>query len=194
MQATIGSERQQAKTCGRRLRGLVRVGGFVAALAVFAWTAAAQQFQPPRTRASGPGTRVGLFGFGVRTGAQFARSGELVVGAELDVGNLLVSRLRLRPSAEIGFDGQRSYLASLELLYRFAGDAESAIPYLGAGAGVGGHDDCGLDPECPALWVTLVLGCEVRFRSTFNWLIEYHALDWLRGHRAYLGLTTRRGS
>jgi hypothetical protein len=185
-------ERQQAKSPSAT-PGLVRVGGVAAALALFAWSAAAQQFQPPRAGAAGRGTQVGLFGFGVRTGAQFSRSGEFILGAELDVGNLLVSRLRLRPSGEIGFDGERSYLASFEVLYRFADDAASVIPYLGTGAGVGGHDDCGLDPGCPSLWVNLVLGFEVRFRSTFNWLVEYHAVDALRRHRAYVGLTTRRG-
>jgi hypothetical protein len=39
-----------------------------------------------------------------------------------------------------------------------------------------------------------VLGIEVRYRSTFNWLLEYHALNAFRRNRLYLGLTTRRGN
>jgi hypothetical protein len=56
-----------------------------------------------------------------------------------------------------------------------------------------GHDACGSDPQCPDLWIDVAFGFEVRFRSTFNWLLEYRALDVLRRHRVYLGLTTRRG-
>ena len=33
-----------------------------------------------------------------------------------------------------------------------------------------------------------------RKRSTFNWLLEYHAMDLFRRNRIYVGLTTRRGN
>src|SRR3989454_9211302 len=36
---------------------------------------------------------------------------------------------------------------------------------------------CGTDAACPALWVNAVVGFELRYRSTFNWLFEYHAMD-----------------
>jgi hypothetical protein len=154
----------------------------------------AQEFQPPRARAERGGTRLGLLGFGIRAGAGFAGSGELVAGIALDLGDLVTDRLRLRPSAEIGFDGERTYLASFEALWRLSGDAATVIPYVGAGASLAGHDDCGTDAGCPAVWGNVVFGLEVRFRSTFNWLLEYHGVDLLRRSRFYLGLTTRRGS
>src|SRR6266496_743058 len=46
---------------------------------------AAQQFQPPKNGAHG-GTRIGLFGFGVRSGVDFRRSGQFVLGARLGLG------------------------------------------------------------------------------------------------------------
>jgi hypothetical protein len=39
-----------------------------------------------------------------------------------------------------------------------------------------------------------VFGFEMHYRSTFNWLLEYHGMDALRRHRVYIGLTTRRGN
>jgi hypothetical protein len=106
-----------------------------------------------------------------------------------------VSRLRIRPSAEIGFlNGDDTYVGSLEAVYRLAGDNETVIPYLGAGFALAGHRDCSADASCPAVWLTTVLGIEVRYRSTFNWLIEYHALDAFQRNRFYLGLSTRRGN
>jgi len=39
-----------------------------------------------------------------------------------------------------------------------------------------------------------VFGFELHYRSTFNWLLEYHAMDALRHNRIYIGLTTRRGN
>lgn len=153
--------------------------------------AAAQQFQPPREGGE-DGTRLGLYGFGLRGGLDWS-DGQVVVGAALDVGSLLTERLRLRPSGEIGIDGENSYVASLEALYRFTSDAEPLVPYLGLGASVAGHDDCGADPQCPDGWLNVVFGFERRFRATFNWLVEYHAMDGFRRHRLYFGLTTRRG-
>jgi hypothetical protein len=162
-------------------------------LVAAACAAAGQEFQPPRSGAAGGGTRVGLFGFGVRTGVDFTTPRQLVLGATLDIGNLFIDRLRLRPSGEIGVDGADSYVVSFEGVYRFAPDDEPTIPYLGIGLSVAGHDGCGLDPDCPDLWANLVLGFERRFRATFNWLLEYHAMDAWRRHRLYLGLVTRRG-
>jgi hypothetical protein len=168
----------------------------VAAACCVAWpvAAAAQEFQPPRAGGSGaPGTRLGLYGFGLRGGGEVSGSTPLVVGATLDVGNLVVDRLRLRASGEIGVDGLNSYVASGEVLFRFTGDDELFVPYFGGGLSLAGHDDCGGDPACPAVWANVAFGVERRFRSTFNWVAEYHGMDLLRRHRLYLGLTTRRG-
>jgi hypothetical protein len=154
---------------------------------------AAQEFQPPHPRPAGKGTHLGLYGFGVRGGAELSGSAALIGGIALDLGNLLSDRVRLRPSAEVGLHSPRSYVASLEALFRFTGDGESVIPYLGGGLSLAGHDACGSDSQCPDVWIDVAFGFEVRFRSTFNWLLEYRALDVLRRHRVYLGLTTRRG-
>ncbi len=166
--------------------------GLVALLAT--QTAVAQEFQPPKNgRRSG--TRIGLFGFGVRGGVDFRRSGQLVMGTTLDIGDLFSNRVRLRPSAEIGvFNGANTYVGNFEALFRFTDDEEVATPYVGLGLGVAGRDGCGTDPQCPDLWLNTVLGFELRYRSTFNWLVEYHGMDRLRRHRLYIGLTTRRGN
>jgi hypothetical protein len=153
----------------------------------------AQEFQPPHPRPAGKGTDLGLYGFGVRGGGELVGSAALVGGIALDLGNLFSDRVRLRPSVEVGLQSPRSYVASFEALFRFTGDGESVIPYLGGGLSLAGHDGCGSDSQCPDLWIDVALGFEVRFRSTFNWLVEYRALDLLRRHRVYLGLTTRRG-
>jgi len=164
----------------------------VAVLAVH--QAAAQQFQPPKNAGHG-GTRIGLFGFGVRGGVDFRRSSQLVLGSTLDIGDLFSNRLRLRPSAEIGvFHGPNTYVGNFELLWRFTNDEEVATPYIGAGLGVAGHDGCGTDPHCPGLWLNTAFGFELRYRSTFNWILEYHGMDRLRRHRLFIGLTTRRGN
>ena len=156
----------------------------------------AQAFPPPPVQRTGPGgTRIGLLGFGVRGGAELRGKGAAVLGVALDVGNVVVERFRLRPSAEIGIlNGPNTYVASFEGVYRLSGDHQVATPYLGAGLAVAGHAGCGTDANCPGLWVTFVLGIEVRYRSTFNWLLEYHALDAFQRNRVYLGLTTRRGN
>jgi hypothetical protein len=157
---------------------------------------ATQQFHPPAVRPAGDhGTKLGLFGFGVRGGIDLAKQRQMVVGVTLDAGNLWISRLRLRPSGEIGmFNGANSYVGSLEALYRFTGDEEMATPYAGGGFSFAGHDACGADPECPDLWVNVAVGVELHFRSTFNWLLEYHALSGFSHNRLYVGLTTRRGN
>jgi len=156
--------------------------------------AAAQEFVPPKTDGHG-GTRIGLFGFGVRGGVDLRASSQLVLGTTLDIGDLFTNRVRLRPSAELGlFNGPNTYVASMEALWRFTDDEEVATPYVGLGLGVAGREGCGADPQCPDLWLNLVFGFELRYRSTFNWLLEYHAMDRLRRHRLYIGLTTRRGN
>ena len=157
---------------------------------------AAQEFHPPSVpRVGGQGTRLGLLGFGVRGGIDLAGNKQMVFGVALDAGNLFVSRLRLRPSGEIGvFNGGNSYAGSLEALYRLTGDEQMATPYVGGGLSLAGHDACGNDPDCPDLWANLVVGFELHYRSTFNWLLEYHAMDRFRHNRFYVGLTTRRGN
>src|SRR5438132_1656276 len=150
---------------------------------------------PPVKQAAGRGTRIGLFGFSVRSGPDLSHGRQLVLGAGLDGGDLFSSRVRVRPSVEIGvFNGPNTYVASLEALYRFATDDETAVPYAGGGFSIAGHDGCGTDAACPALWANVVVGFELRYRSTFNWLFEYHAMDAFRRHRFYFGLTTRRGN
>lgn len=163
---------------------------------VVATSLEAQDFHPPPVQRSSPGgTRVGLFGFGVRGGLDLSGNTQMVFGATLDAGNLVTNRFRLRPAGEIGvFNGSNSYVGSLEGLFRFTGDEEVATPYVGGGFSLAGHAGCGADPDCPALWVNVVVGFELRYRSTFNWLFEYHGMDAFRHNRIYVGLTTRRGN
>jgi hypothetical protein len=174
-----------------RLAWVVLAAGVVAAPR----TARGQEFTPPRVARASSGTHLGLFGFGVRGGVDLQGNGQLVVGTTLDLGDLFSSRLRLRPSGELGvFNGPNSYVGSFEALYRFTPDDQAAIPYLGTGLSLAGHDHCGTDPGCPAVWVNLVVGFELHYGSTFNWLLEYHGMDALRRHRVFIGLTTRRGN
>ncbi len=154
----------------------------------------AQEFVPPKSSAHS-GTRFGLFGFGVRGGVDLRGAGQFVLGTTLDVGNLFSNRIRLRPSAEVGvFNGPNTYVGSLDVLWRFAEDEEVATPYVGLGFSVAGRENCSADPNCPDLWANLAIGFELHYRSTFNWLMEYRALDELHRHRVYVGLTTRRGN
>jgi hypothetical protein len=163
--------------------------------AVTAGSLAAQQFSPPKSGGSGGGTRIGMFGFGVRTGIDLKGDGQLVFGTTIDMGNLFSKRVRLRPSGEIGvFNGENTYVASMEALWRFTDDEEVATPYIGTGLSFAGHEACGTDPQCPDVWLNLVFGFELHYRSTFNWLLEYHGMDTMRRHRIYVGLTTRRGN
>jgi hypothetical protein len=168
----------------------------IAVGATLARPLAAQAFHPPPVKRAGPaGTRIGLLGFGVRTGADLSGNGAAVLGVAFDVGNVFADRFRIRPSAEIGIlHGANTYVGSFEALYRLSGDNQRVTPYFGGGVAVAGHAGCGTDAGCPGLWVNAVLGMEVRYRSTFNWLLEYHALDAFRRNRVYLGLTTRRGN
>ena len=166
------------------------VGGVVGTVAL-----AAQEFHPPPVRSAGErGTRLGLLGFGVRGGIDLSGNTQLVFGVALDAGNLVTSRFRLRPSGEIGvFNGVNSYVGSLEGLYRFT-EGQAATPYAGGGFSLVGHDRCGTDPDCPDVWLNVVVGVELHYRSTFNWLLEYHGMGGFRHNRLYAGLTTRRGN
>ena len=156
--------------------------------------AAAQEFVPPKNP-SHSGTRIGLFGFGVRGGVDLRGDGQLVLGTTLDVGDLFSSRVRLRPSAEIGvFNGPNTYVGSFDALWRFTEDEEVATPYIGLGFSIASRTDCSADPQCPDLWINFTFGFELRYRSTFNWLLEYRAMDAFDRHRIFVGLTTRRGN
>ena len=74
---------------------------------------------PPVQPATHARTRLGFFGFGARAGADANNGGQFVAGLTLDLGDLRGSKLRLRPSGEIGVgNGANSYSASLEVLYR----------------------------------------------------------------------------
>ena len=126
----------------------------------------AQEFHPPPVQRSGDhGTRLGLFGFGVRGGVDVSGSKQMVFGFTLDAGHLFGPRFRIRPSGEIGvFNGVNSYTGSLEGLYRFTADDQTVTPYAGGGFSIVGHDACGADPECPDLWANLVVGLELHYR------------------------------
>lgn len=168
----------------------------IAGLACLAATPGVAQVYEPPADATAPdqGTHLGLDGFGVRGGLDFTHNGRLAVGATLDLGQLFTSRLRLRASAELSvFNGPNVYVGSLETLYYFTGPAERTRPYAGLGLGLAGGEACSADPDCPDLWPNVVLGFELRFRPTFNWLLEYHGMDLLRENRIYVGLTTRAG-
>jgi hypothetical protein len=155
---------------------------------------AAQEFVPPKARPHS-GTRIGLFGFGVRGGVDLRGAGQLLLGTTLDVGDLFSNRVRLRPSAEIGvFNGPNTYVGNFDTLWRFTEDEEVATPYIGLGLSLAGREGCGANPQCPDLWLNLTFGFELHYRSTFNWLMEYRAMDALHRHRVYVGLTTRRGN
>jgi hypothetical protein len=172
----------------------MRIAAFIVTTSFVAGSLAAQEFVPPKS-VPHAGTRIGLFGFGVRGGVDVRDAGQLVMGTTIDLGDLFTDRLRIRPSAELGvFNGPATYVGSLEALWRFTADEEVATPYLGTGLGLAGRQDCSNDSDCPGLWVNVVFGFELRYRSTFNWLIEYHGMDALRRHRFYIGLTTRRGN
>lgn len=167
---------------------------FVLVLALSVAPAVAQQFVPPKNSPR-TGTRIGLFGFGVRGGIDLRGDGQLLLGTTLDVGDLFTSRVRLRPAAEIGvFNGPNTYVGSFDVLWRFTDDDEVATPYVGLGLALAGRTDCSADPQCPDLWLNLVFGFELHYRSTFNWLLEYRGMDAMRRHRLYVGLTTRRGN
>jgi hypothetical protein len=156
--------------------------------------AAAQEFVPPDRRDAptaasvDAGFALGVFGFSTRGGGQLNSDEQGVVGSTVDVALLGSPQVRLRPSFELGFGKSRNSLhLALEVIYRFQPDEAEAVPYVGAGLG---YYDTGTTEE---VWPNLVMGFELPFRRTFNWLIEYHALDRLGRHRFLVGLATRGG-
>ncbi len=157
----------------------------------------AQEFVPPKEQTGAATTRLrlGVFGFGSRVGVDFAGRNQVIVSPTLDVADLWTSRVRLRPSAEIGLgDTAATYVMNLELMYRFTADQEIAVPYIGFGGAVMSQDRCATAVDCPRLWAQFALGFELKFREHINWLLEYHGEDGLRRHRFFIGLATRRGS
>ena len=160
-----------------------------AALLAVTTTARAQEFQPPGQRggagASGA-LRFDIIGFSTRGGGQVNKDEQAVLGSTVDIAELWNPQVRLRPSFEVGF-GQSltSIHAALEVIYRFQPDNAPAIPYVGAG--IGYYDDS----NSHSTWPNLVMGFELPFRPSYNWLIEYHSLDRLGRHRFLVGLATR---
>ncbi len=152
--------------------------------------AAAQEFHPPSgaVSTSPGGPAVDLYAFSVRGGVDLTHKLRWVLGTTLDVAELWSPRVRFRPSVEIASDTASTvtFHWAGELVYRFQPDNAAAIPYVGLGVGHMSH--CG---SCTTIWPTIVLGFELEFRPSFNWLIEYHALDRLGRHRFLIGLATR---
>lgn len=163
----------------------------------------AQEFIPPdrgRPPAAAPpatqdpaatpssGFRIDLLGFSTRAGFQVNRGNQALLGSTVDVAQLGIPQVRLRPSFEVGFGQSSTSLAiNVEVVYRFQSDASSAIPYIGIGAGY--YDD----NVTKRGWPTLAMGFELPFKRSMNWLVEYHALDALRRSRFFVGLATRGG-
>lgn len=157
---------------------------------------AQEPFTPPEDvdAGRGAGIRLGLFGFGGAVGVDLSGDPDVVLAYALDVGDFFTQRVRLRSLLELGLDGARNdYVGNVELIYRFTPDSSIAIPYVGAGFAVQGHETCSSDPNCPNLWVQFALGFEVALRESFNWMVEYRGEDALTRHRLLAGFTTRRG-
>lgn len=167
------------------------------AAAAAAPAAAAQEFVPPDSRGATaqasaprmrPGVIFGILGFSTRGGGQVNADEQGVVGSTVDIAQLGSPQVRLRPSLEMGFGRSRNSLhMALEVVFRFQPDEADAIPYVGAGLGF--YDSGTYDK----LWPNLVMGFELPFERTFNWLVEYHALDRLGRHRFLVGFATRGG-
>lgn len=157
----------------------------------------AQEFTPPdaeeQAATGSGGLNLGLYGFSMRMGLDIEGDAEPLVSLALDIGDVFTDRLRLRPSAEIGFgNAVNTYVVNAEIMFRFTDDTEAAVPYVGGGLGVAGQDNCGLAPDCPQVWMQFALGFEIRVHEFLNWMLEYHAEDGLRRHRLFIGLSTRR--
>lgn len=158
--------------------------------------ASAQEFQPPggggTPSGSGTGVQLGVLGFSTRLGLQVNHGAQGVIGSTVDIAQLWSAQVRLRPSFEVGFGKNgKSFHGALEVIYRFTPDDAPSIPYFGAGLG---YYDSGIDTTAGRtrrVWPNLVMGFELPFRPTFNWLIEYHALDRLGRHRFLVGFATR---
>ncbi len=173
------------------MTGAVRLAAIAAVLASAATVAAAQEFQPPQGGAGETGGarfKVDLLGFSTRAGVDLRSGGSLVLGSTVDIAQLWSPNVRLRPSFEFNGGGATAEHFALEVIYRFQPDQAEAIPYVGAGLGYF-HPETGGSKT----WPTLVMGFELRFRPSFNWLLEYHALDRLDRHRFLVGLATRGG-
>jgi hypothetical protein len=148
-----------------------------------------QEPAPPARR-----TELGLMGFSARGGVDFDSAGQAVVSVAVDLGYLLTPRMRLRPSGELGFlGGDNTYVANVEIVYRFRPDADVAVPYVGGGLGLFGRAACGSDPGCPHVWLQFSLGFELRVRPGVRWLIEYHPENAFRRQRVFVGLATDLG-
>ena len=177
-----------------------RAAGLIGGLTLVALAAAgarAQEFVPPdrtgrpaqsntQTSSAGSGLRIGIFGFTSRVGMQVNRGTQGVVGSTVDVAELGAPTVRLRPGVEMGFGNpDHSVGINAEVVYRFQPDQAPAIPYVGLG--IGYFDDT----TSTRVWPTVVMGFELNFSRSINWLIEYHALDGLRRSRFMIGLSTR---
>jgi hypothetical protein len=162
----------------------MRIAAVLLSLLIAAPLAAqeAPAFEEPLEEPRVPWAKVGLFGFGARLGVDFEGEGQAVASMALDLGYV----------ADELLNSDNTYLANLELIYRFMPDSARAIPYVGGGLGLFGRAECEADPDCPALWAQFVLGFEMRLRDEMNWLVEYHAEDAFRRHRVFIGLATRR--
>ncbi|MBI3983050.1 MAG: hypothetical protein HY337_09070 [Gemmatimonadetes bacterium] len=172
---------------------VVRAAVLVAALAG-APALGAQEFVPPQGEESSSFARFGVFGFASRAGIDFTTGTHAVLSIALDAGDVYSNRLRFRPSFEVGLGDTTTYIGNAEVLFRFTGDAEAAVPYIGGGLAVWGRQQCNRLPGCPGIWAQAVIGFELRLRGHINWQVEYHAEDAFDRHRFFIGLTTRRGS
>lgn len=164
---------------------------FAMPLALAAPAAVAQEFRPPSgggVASSAGGLEVDLYSFSVRGGVDLTHRLRWVLGTALDVAELWSPRVRFRPSVEIASDtgSAVTFHWAGEITYRFQPDNAPAIPYVGIG--IGHLSNC---RSCTTVWPTIVLGFELQFRPSFNWLLEYHALDRLGRHRFLVGLATR---
>ena len=171
----------------------VRLVALLAAFTLAAAVARAQEFQPPSSGrpSTGPGgLRVDLIGFSTRAGIDVSGGTALVLGSAIDVAELWSPNVRLRPSVEFSGSGTTTALhVAIEVVYRFQPDRAPAIPYIGLGLGYFNQESGGVHK----VWPTIAMGFELAFRPSFNWLLEYHALDRIGRHRFMLGLSTRGG-
>ena len=167
-----------------------RIALLLAGLACAAAPVAAQDFQPPessRAAAASSGIRFDLLGFSSRVGIDVSRGGSLVLGSAVDIAQLGSPQVRLRPSFEYSGSGTSTALhVATEVIYRFQPDRAPAIPYVGLGVGYWAPNE-----GSKRVWLNVVMGFELAFRPSFNWLVEYHALDRLGRHRFLVGLSTR---
>ena len=121
---------------------------------------------------TGSSFRAGIFGFTTRGGMQVSRGSQAVIGSTVDVLQLGAPAVRLRPSFEMGFgSSEKSVGVNTEVIYRFQPDPAPAIPYLGLGLGY--HDDS----TGTGVWPTVVMGFELNFNRSMNWLIEMVASE-----------------